>query len=214
LREWILALRKDLGTPAGRYLIMQTLVRCLPGRLGTKIRSWVLGRRFKRAGPGLRLSPGVRLFGVEKLAVGANCQIGFDNIIQAHGGVEMGDNVVLGPGVNIWSVNHVYADPYRPIIEQGYDHKPVVIGSNVWIGANAFVMPGAHIGDGVVISAGSVVGGKAVEPYAVLAGNPARKIGSRLPPADNDTMTLESELRLPVRAQPRHTVGAHGQQQD
>jgi acetyltransferase-like isoleucine patch superfamily enzyme len=94
--------------------------------------------------------------------------------------------VVLGPGVNIQSVNHVYVDPYRPITEQGCVWKPVHIGSNVWIGTNVFVMPGAHICDGVVISAGSVVGGKMVEPYAVIAGNPARKIGSRLPP-DRDT---------------------------
>ena len=47
-------------------------------------------------------------------------------------------------------------------------------------GSNAFIMPGAKIGNGVVISAGSVVGGKKIEPYAILAGNPARKISSRL----------------------------------
>jgi maltose O-acetyltransferase len=192
----ISVLRTDLGTPAGRYLIIQALVRGLPGELGLRIRSWVLGRRFKRAGPGLRLFPGIRLFGVEKLAVGANCWIGLDTIIQASGGVEMGDNVVLGPGVKIWSVNHVYTDPYRPIVEQGYDHKPVVIGSNVWIGANAFVMPGAHICEGVVISAGSLVGGKVVEPYAVIAGNPARKIGSRLPPGFGDTLMPETREQV------------------
>jgi acetyltransferase-like isoleucine patch superfamily enzyme len=192
----ILALRKDLGTPAGRYVIIQALVRSLPGELGIQIRSWLLGRHFKRAGPGLRLAAGIRLFGVNKLAVGANCRIGLNNLIQANGGVEMGDNVVLGPGVNIESVNHVYVDPYRPITEQGYVRKPIYIGSNVWIGTNVFVMPGAHICDGVVISAGSVVGGKVVEPYAVIAGNPARKIGSRLPPGRDTTITPETVERV------------------
>ena len=51
-----------------------------------------------------------------------------------------------------------------------------MIGSNVWIGANVFIMPGARISDGVVISAGSV-GSKLIEPYAVVAGNPARVLG-------------------------------------
>lgn len=175
------ALHWDWSTPAGRYLVLQELVRDIPGEFGFEIRRCVMGRHFHRAGPGLRIFPGTRVFGVEKLSVGANCWIGIDNTIQANGGVEMGDDVLLGPGVKIWSVNHIYEDPHRPIIEQGYDHKPVVIGSNVWIGANAFVMPGARISDGVVVSAGSVVGGKTVEPYAVLAGIPARKIGTRLP---------------------------------
>jgi len=50
----------------------------------------------------------------------------------------------------------------------------------VWIGANCFVMPGARIGAHSIVAAGSVVAGKDVEPYSILAGNPARKVGSRL----------------------------------
>lgn len=175
------AARFDLGERYGRFLILQELVRDIPGELGFELRRLVLSRYFKQVGAGLRVFPGARLYGVESLAVGVHCWIGMDNTIQASGGVEMGDHVLLGPGVKIWSVNHVYTDPERPIIEQGYDHKPVRIGSNVWIGADSFIMPGAHIGDGVIISAGSVVPGKDVEPYALLAGNPARKIGSRRP---------------------------------
>ena len=60
-----------------------------------------------------------------------------------------------------------------------------------WIGANAFIMPGANLGEGTIVSAGSVVGGKAVPPYKILAGNPARVIGSREPidpaPPEQDT---------------------------
>jgi maltose O-acetyltransferase len=180
---WALAraIRSDLNNPGGRYLYLENWVRGIPGEIGFEIRRWMLGRYFKKHGPGLRLFPGVRLFGVDQLAVGQNCWIGLDNVIQANGGVEIGDNVLLGPGVKIWSVNHVYSDPKRTIVEQGFEQRRVVIGSNVWIGANAFIMPGARISDGVVISAGSVVGAKVIEPYSVMAGNPARKIGSRLP---------------------------------
>src|SRR5207253_1636021 len=124
-----------------------------------------------------------------------NCWIGVDNVIQANGGVDIGDNVLLGPGVKIWSVNHVYSDPHRTIVDQGFDQKRVVIGSNVWIGANVFIMPGARISDGVVISAGSVVGSKLIEPYAVVAGNPARKIGTRLPGAESSRFAPDAAIQ-------------------
>jgi len=54
----------------------------------------------------------------------------------------------------------------------------VVIGDRVWIGYRAIVLPGVTIGEGAVVGAGAVVT-KDVEPYEIVAGNPARKIGSR-----------------------------------
>ena len=173
------ALRRDLETREGRYFLVEWLFRNAPGRFGSALRVLVLRRFFQRAGRGLRLPPGIRLIGVQHLSVGENCTIGLDSVIQATGGVEIGDNVLLGPGVKIWSVNHVFARTDQPITEQGFEHKKVVIGNGVWIGAQSFIMPGANLGDGVVVSAGSVVGGKDIEPYAIVAGNPARKIGSR-----------------------------------
>jgi acetyltransferase-like isoleucine patch superfamily enzyme len=126
---------------------------------------------------------GVYIRNINKLAVGHNVYFGVNSFVQAAGGVSIGDYVLVGPGTKIWSANHRYDDLDKPIIEQGYDFKKVTIGNNVWIGANVFVMPGAQIGDGVVISAGSVVGGKAYPPNAILAGNPARRIGERtIPP--------------------------------
>jgi len=54
----------------------------------------------------------------------------------------------------------------------------VVIEDRVWIGYRAIVLPGVKIGEGAVVGAGAVVA-KDVEPYAIMAGNPARKIGER-----------------------------------
>ncbi len=173
------ALRSDLASRDVRYYVLEWLVRNVPGTFGTELRRRVLGRRFARAGRDLKIRPGTRLIGVHGLAVGDHCTIGLENVIQASGGVEIGDNVMLGPGVKIWSLNHVFARTDQPIHEQGYEFKKVVIGNGVWIGAECFITPGAHIGDGVIISAGSVVGGKDIEPYAIVAGNPARKIGVR-----------------------------------
>ena len=53
-----------------------------------------------------------------------------------------------------------------------------VIGNDVWIGQNATILPGVHIGDGAIIGLNSVVS-KDVEPYTVVAGNPARFIRKR-----------------------------------
>ena len=72
---------------------------------------------------------------------------------------------------------------------EGWDMEPpsmddlplkgdTVIGNDVWIGQNAVILPGVHIGDGAIIGANSVVGSN-VEPYTIVAGNPARAIRKR-----------------------------------
>jgi len=53
-----------------------------------------------------------------------------------------------------------------------------VIGNDVWIGQKAVILPGVHIGDGAIIGASSVVG-RDVEPYTIVAGNPARPLRKR-----------------------------------
>lgn len=61
------------------------------------------------------------------------------------------------------------------------------IGHDVWLGDGAIILPGARIGNGVIVGAGAVVGG-AVPDYAVVAGNPARVLRLRFPPADVGTL--------------------------
>jgi phosphonate metabolism protein (transferase hexapeptide repeat family) len=58
--------------------------------------------------------------------------------------------------------------------------KRVVIGHDVWIGHGAIILPGIHVGHGAVIAAGAVVT-KHVEPYAIVAGVPAKRIKWRFP---------------------------------
>ncbi len=153
----------------------------IPGSFGNLARGRYLAKRFKSAGSNLRVYAGARFRSMENLVVGDNVEIGFDNFIQALGGVTLGDNVMLAPGVKIWSVNHNYRDGNTLIRDQEQTMSPVRIGNDVWISSNAFISPGVHLPDGVVVAAGAVVGVKKYPPYSIIAGNPARVLGFREP---------------------------------
>lgn len=65
----------------------------------------------------------------------------------------------------------------------GLDSLPdTVIGHDVWIGHGALILPGVTIGDGAIVGAGAVVA-RSVAPYTIVAGNPARPLRPRFPPA-------------------------------
>lgn len=65
-----------------------------------------------------------------------------------------------------------------------------IVGNDVWIGRSAIILSGVSIGDGAVVGAGAVVT-KNVDPYSVVAGNPAKTIRMRFEPA-----LVEQFLRL------------------
>ena len=66
-----------------------------------------------------------------------------------------------------------------------------VIGNDIWIGQNAVILPGVHIGDGAIIGADSVVGSN-VNPYTIMAGNPARELRKRF---DDELIDLMLKFR-------------------
>lgn len=87
--------------------------------------------------------------------------------------ITIGDDVMLGPAVQIYTVNHPMAASVRVTgVEQGL---PVTIADRVWIGGGAIILPGVNIGEGAVIAAGAVVN-RDVAPYTLVAGQPARLI--------------------------------------
>jgi len=84
--------------------------------------------------------------------------------------IKLGDDVQLGPGVQIYTATHPLDPELRKSgVEYG---KAITIGNNVWIGGNAVLCPGISIGDNSVIAAGSVVT-KDLPANVVAAGNPA-----------------------------------------
>ncbi len=174
-------LKWNLQDKYGRLLYYSFCIRELPGTFGEHVRLNVYGKYFEHCGENVTIYQGVRFRGIHKLSVGNNVHIGVDNFIQASGKVILGNNVLLGPGVKIWSVNHKTENLDKPIIDQGYEYKSVTIGDGVWLGANVFIMPGVELPEGCIVSAGSVVGLKKYPPFALLAGNPCRVVGNRKP---------------------------------
>ncbi|AMV61041.1 Maltose O-acetyltransferase [Pediococcus damnosus] len=89
--------------------------------------------------------------------------------------VNIGSHVMIGPNVDIYTVNHpMTAEGRRKYLAQA---SPVTIGNDVWIGGKVSIMPGVTIGNNVVIAAGAVVT-KDVADNALVGGVPARKIKS------------------------------------
>ncbi len=91
--------------------------------------------------------------------------------------IVLGDNLLMGPGVKIFSSNHGHLKDSL-INSQEWVEKNVVIGNDVWLGANVVVMPGVKIGDGAIIAAGAVVT-KEIPSYSIAAGVPAQVIKLR-----------------------------------
>jgi len=98
--------------------------------------------------------------------------------LDGNGGLEIGPNALLSPGVQVISANHVFDDPHKPIKFQGGKYGKVNIGEDCWLGTNVIVLPGVTIGNGTVIGAGAVVTTD-LPAYSIALGVPAHVVGQR-----------------------------------
>ena len=111
------------------------------------------------------------LFG--HLAVGRDCVLEPETVLDLEQRITIGDNVMIGAQVMILTSTHELGP--REHRAGLLTRSPVTIGDGVWIGARSVLLPGVTIGDGAVVDAGSVVN-KDVPPNARFGGIPAKKL--------------------------------------
>jgi acetyltransferase-like isoleucine patch superfamily enzyme len=112
------------------------------------------------------------------IRIGNNCSINPYTVMYGHGGLTVGNDVLIAGGCMIIPGNHRYSRRDIPIREQGTENKGIVIEDDVWIAHGCTILDGVTIGRGSVIAAGSVVR-ESTEPFSINAGIPARFIKHR-----------------------------------
>ena len=119
-----------------------------------------------------------------RIVIGDNVGINPYCVIYGHGGVTIGNDVMIATGCVIIPANHNIGDPNVPMHSQGLTAKGIVIEDDVWLAARVTVLDGVRIGRGAVIGAGAVVT-RDIPAHAIAVGVPARVVGSRRDPTAN-----------------------------
>jgi acetyltransferase-like isoleucine patch superfamily enzyme len=113
-----------------------------------------------------------------KMLIGSGTWIGQQCFFHSAGGLTIGRNVGIGPGVKIITSGHIIEDTHTPILHSPIECSPVVICDDSDIGVGAIILPGVTIGRGVQVGAGAVVT-HSVEDYMIVAGVPAKVLHQR-----------------------------------
>lgn len=156
--------------------------------------------QFAKLGENVVFETGVLVFHPENIEIGDNVYVGHNTILKGYfqnkmiigsgtwigqqcffhsaGGLTIGQNVGIGPSVNIITSKHVEDGLDKPILHSPIEVAPVVIEDDCDIGVNATILPGVKIGKGAQVGAGAVVT-QSVDDYTVVAGVPAKVIKLR-----------------------------------
>lgn len=106
-------------------------------------------------------------------SIGHNSSVGDYSQFGAAGGIEIGNDVIMGSYISFHSENHNYKDNLKLIREQGVTSQGIKLGNNIWVGAKVTFLDGTSIGNNTVIAAGAVVNGTYPD-NVVIGGIPAR----------------------------------------
>ncbi|XVV09005.1 sugar O-acetyltransferase [Actinoplanes sp. CA-131856] len=134
-------------------------------------REAILRRLLQKVGEGCHFEPTFRCEFGFNISVGDHFYANFDCVMLDGGGITIGDHVLFGPRVGIYTSNHAIDAAERAA--GGCYAKPVTIGNRVWIGGGVTINQGVTIGDGAIVGSGSVVT-RSIPAGVVAAGVPAR----------------------------------------
>jgi len=180
---------------------LSALLASIPGNIGVRLRGWFYRKMAADGKPviengcvfrnprnirfGHNVTIGMRCF-FEATNGSVQCEdfVAFNADVHFNaskgGRISVGRDSLIGPGVKVFTSNHLFVAENLPAREQGDSIADVSIGRNCWLGANVIVTSGVRIGDGSVIGAGAVVTSDIPE-NSLAVGVPARarkKMGS------------------------------------
>lgn len=145
------------------------------GVLDADARTALLAQLLGAVGPGTIVRPPIHFNYGYQTTIGSRCFINVDAVVLDVGRVRIGDDVQIGPRVQLLTPIHpMDASERRAGLEA---QKPITIADGVWLGGGVIVCGGVVVGEDAVIGAGSVVT-RDIPPRVFAAGNPCRVIRS------------------------------------
>lgn len=180
-----------------RVLIAEPLFKAMCTRHGRNVHTdiyihYIQGKGDLIVGDGVLMDGKSGIAFASRFAERPTLQIG-DHTVIGHGcsftvarRIAIGRHCLFAPGVWVADSNGHSTDPAARLADlppRPEEVRPVTIGDNVWIGSRAMIFPGVTVGEGSVVAACSVVR-RDVEPYTVVAGNPAVKVKDLARPGD------------------------------
>ena len=136
-----------------------------------KVREEIMRQLFRSVGKNVFIEPDFICEMGNNITIGDNVFMNFGCIIFDMGEVTIGNSVMFGPRVGIYTTNHA-SDPEERI-KNVVVSKPVTIEDRVWVAADVRIVQGVTIGEGSIIGAGSVVTHD-IPAGVIAAGNPCR----------------------------------------
>jgi acetyltransferase-like isoleucine patch superfamily enzyme len=126
-----------------------------------------------KIGKNTNIQMGLKIYKPWSIEIGENTVINNNVVLDGRGTLLIGNNVNISPYVKIYSAEH---DVNGSLFD--YVEAEVKIEDYAWVSTASIVLPGVTIGRGAVVASGAVVT-KDVDPFAIVGGVPAKKIGTR-----------------------------------
>jgi maltose O-acetyltransferase len=153
-----------------------------------ELRARLIRELFGSAGEGVWIEPPFYCDYGTNITLGSKVFFNFNCVVLDPAPVRIGDNVLFGPAVQVYTAAHPLSAAQRRTWREFA--RAVEIGSDVWVGGGAIICPGARIGARSVIGAGSVVT-RDVPEGVFAAGNPCRVVRA----LTDDTRTAPPDLQ-------------------
>lgn len=130
----------------------------------------LFGARIRRP---VLVMDGVKVWYPWNLTMEVHCALGSGVEVYNFANVRIGEQATVSQDTYLCTATHDHEDPAMPL-----RFRPITIGNQAWVAARCFIGPGVTVGEGAVVGACAVVV-RDVEPWVVVAGNPARVVRQR-----------------------------------